>query len=103
MTISQKKMTDREVTVYAWIVARLLRTGFRKLSSGDPTPVLNAFAPGARWIASGEHSRALDSTDHTEIADWFHRFPANHPQNSLTDIVVSLPPWNTQGCSRGLD
>ena len=103
MTISQQKMTDREVTVYAWIVARLLRTGFRKLSSGDPAPVLNAFAPGARWIFPGKHSWALDSTDHTEIADWFHRFAAYHPQITVTDIVVKGPPWNTRVCSRGSD
>jgi len=103
MTNGQQRMTDREVTVYAWIVARLLRTGFRKLSSGDPAPVLNAFAPGARLIFPGEHSWALDSTDHTEIADWFHRFAAYSPQITVTDIVVKGPPWNTRVCSRGSD
>jgi ketosteroid isomerase-like protein len=89
--------------VYAWIVTLILRRGFRKLSSGDPAPVLNAFAPGARMIFPGEHSWALDSTDHGEIADWFHRFVAHRPQIVVTDIVVKGPPWNTRVCSRGSD
>lgn len=89
--------------MYAWVVARVLRNGFRKLSSGDPAPVLNAFAPGARWVFPGEHSWALDSTDHDEIAAWFHRFAAQKFQIVVTDIIVKGPPWNTRVCSRGSD
>jgi ketosteroid isomerase-like protein len=89
--------------VYAWVVARVLRNGFSKLSSGDPAPVLNAFAPGARWNFPGEHSWALDSTDHDEIAAWFHRFATHGFQIVVDDIVVKGPPWNTSVCSRGSD
>jgi ketosteroid isomerase-like protein len=89
--------------VYARVVASALRSGFRKLSSGDPAPVLKAFAPGNHFVFPGDHSWALDSDDHTEIADWFHRFAAYHPQIVVTDIVVKGPPWNTRVCTRGSD
>jgi ketosteroid isomerase-like protein len=89
--------------MYAWLVARVVRNGFRKLSSGDPAPVLNAFAPGAHWVFPGEHLWALDCTDQAEIAAWFQRFADRKFQIVLTDIIVKGPPWNTRVCSRGSD
>lgn len=89
--------------MYSWLVARLVRRGFDRLSAGDPSAVLAAFGDGARFVFPGTSSWAIDTTDRAQIEAWFGRFAALRPAFTVRDIVVKGPPWNTRVRTRGAD
>jgi ketosteroid isomerase-like protein len=89
--------------MFTWLVSRLIRRRFDKLSAGDARPVVRSFGDGARFTFPGEHSWALDTTDRTHIAAWFERFAAQRPQFVIEDVVAHGPPWNLRVYTRGRD
>jgi ketosteroid isomerase-like protein len=89
--------------MYSWLVSRLVRRGFDRLSAGDPSVILAAFGDGARFVFPGASSWAIDTTDRAEIEAWFGRFAALGPAFTVHDIVVKGPPWNTRVRTRGSD
>lgn len=89
--------------MYSWIVGRVVRRLFARLSAGDPEPVLRAFAPGARLVFPGDSSFATDTRDRAEIEAWFRRFVSFGPNFEVHDVVVSGPPWNMRAGVRFTD
>jgi ketosteroid isomerase-like protein len=89
--------------MYGWLVARLVRRTFERLSAGDPSAVLAIFGDGTRLVFPGRNSWAIDTTDRTEIEAWFRRLAALGLQFTVRDVMVKGPPWNTRVCTQGTD
>ncbi len=89
--------------MYTWLVSRLILRRFKMLSLGDTGPIMRSFGDGARFTFPGDHSWALDTTDRAQIATWFERFAAQHPQFVIEDVVANGPPWNMRIYTRGRD
>jgi ketosteroid isomerase-like protein len=89
--------------MYSWLVSKLVRRAFNRLSAGDPSVVLATFGKGARFVFPGSSSWAIDTTDRSEIEAWFKRFAALRPSFTIRDVMVKGPPWNTRVRTRGAD
>lgn len=89
--------------MYSWIVGRVIRRLFAKLSAGDVRPVLRAFTPDAHFVFPGDSSFATDTRDRGQIEAWFRRFVALEPRFEIHDVVVSGPPWNMRAAVRFTD
>src|SRR3974390_989657 len=89
--------------MYSWLVSRLIRRGFDRLSAGDPSVILAAFGDGARFVFPGASSWAIDTTDRAEIEAWVGRVGELRPAFTVRDVVVKGPPWNTRVRTRGSD
>jgi len=89
--------------MYGWLVERLVRRSFDRLSAGDPSVVLANFGDGTRLVFPGRNSWAIDSTDRAEIEAWFRRLAALGLQFTVRDVMVKGPPWNTRVCTQGTD
>ena len=71
--------------MYSWLVARLVRRTFERLSAGDPSAVLAVFGDGTRLVFPGRNSWAIDSTDRAEIEAWFRRLEHDVLRQFLED------------------
>jgi ketosteroid isomerase-like protein len=89
--------------MYGWLVARLVRRTFERLSAGDPSTVLAIFGDGTRLVFPGRNTWAIDTTDRAEIEAWFRRLAALGLQFTVRDVMVKGPPWNTRVCTQGTD
>jgi ketosteroid isomerase-like protein len=89
--------------MYGWLVSRLVRRTFDRLSAGDPSAALAKFGDGSRLVFPGRNSWAIDSTDRAEIEAWFRRLAALGLQFTVRDVMVTGPPWNTRVCTQGTD
>jgi ketosteroid isomerase-like protein len=89
--------------MYSWLVGRVVRRLFTRLSAGDAGPVLRAFTSDARFVFPGDSSFAADTRDHAEIEAWFRRFVALGPRFEIHDVVVSGPPWDMRAAVRFTD
>src|SRR3954454_465716 len=89
--------------MYSWIVGRVIRRLFARLSAGDASAVLGAFTPDAHFVFPGDSSFALDTRDHAEIEAWFRRFVALRPAFEIHDVLVAGPPWNMRAAVRFTD
>jgi hypothetical protein len=81
-----------------WLIRVLVQRGYRSLGSGDATPVVRLFRPGARFRFAGSHSWAIDTDDHGQIEAWFDRFAALRPELVVLDVVTNGMPWNMSAC-----
>jgi ketosteroid isomerase-like protein len=89
--------------MYSWIVGRVLRSVFRKMSAGDAHAAVRAFTRDARFVFPGRHSFAADLRGKPDIERWFERFVALGPRFEIHDVVVSGPPWNMRVATRFTD
>jgi ketosteroid isomerase-like protein len=89
--------------MYSWLVGRLVRRVFARLSAGDPQAALRLFAPGAHFVFHGDSAFGTDTSDRQEIEAWFHRFAALGPNFEIHDVIVSGPPWNMRAATRFTD
>jgi ketosteroid isomerase-like protein len=89
--------------VYAWLVERLIRRAFDRLSRGEPSAVLAIFGAGTRFSFPGSSSWGIDTTDQAAIEAWFRRFASLGVEFTIHDVVVKGPPWNTKVRTRGSD
>lgn len=83
--------------MYAQIVRRIIRDGFRQLSGGNPQPVLDKFAPDAHFVFLGTHAMGADLRTPDAIRQWFERVLRLFPGIEFEPVVVNVSgmPWNT--------
>jgi ketosteroid isomerase-like protein len=91
--------------MYAAIVERVIRNGFRQLNRGDIDAVLALFADDAVLQFPGEHALAADCRGKPEIARWFRNLRRLLPtlQFEIVDVTVRGWPWNTRVLTRFVD
>jgi ketosteroid isomerase-like protein len=91
--------------MYAAIVERIVRDGFRQLSNGRPTPVLRLFAEDAELRFPGVHALGGHWRGRAEIAGWFERLLRTLPgiRFDIHDVHVRGMPWNTRVLTRFTD
>jgi ketosteroid isomerase-like protein len=89
--------------MYGWLIRRLVRRSFDRLSAGDPTAVLAIFGDGTRLVFPGRNSWAIDSPAGAENEAWFRRLAALGLEFTVRDVMVKGPPWNTRICTQGTD
>lgn len=83
--------------MYARIVKRIVRDGFRQLSSGDPEPILAKFAPQTHFVFLGDHAMGADLRTGKAIRQWFERILRLFPGIEIEPVTMSVSgfPWNT--------
>lgn len=83
--------------MYAQIVKRIIRDGFRHLNGGNPQPILDKFAPDAHFVFLGAHAMGADLHTFSAIRRWFERILRLFPgiQIDPVEVNVSGMPWNT--------
>jgi ketosteroid isomerase-like protein len=84
--------------MYRAIVARQIRTAWRRLDARDYRSVLDQFAPTFEYRFVGDH--AMGGVRHTRVAmeAWFERIFRLFPEIrfELQDVLVGGPPWRTR-------
>jgi len=85
------------VTVYHFVVRRIIRGAFSGLNAGRATSVTRLFAPDASHHFIGEHALGGERSTPEAIGRWYARLLAVFPgiRFELGRILVSGWPWNT--------
>jgi ketosteroid isomerase-like protein len=91
--------------MYAMIVERIVRNGFRQLSSGHPAAVLKLFAEDAELRFPGQHALGGHWRGRVAITAWFERLLHTLPgiRFDIHDVHVRGMPWNTRVLTRFTD
>jgi ketosteroid isomerase-like protein len=91
--------------MYASIVERIVRKGFRQLSEGHAAPVVARFADDARLEFPGSQGLGASCRGRTEIAAWFACLLQTLPgiRFELHDVLVRGAPWATRVLTRFTD
>jgi ketosteroid isomerase-like protein len=83
--------------MYRFVVKRIVRRTFRRLSDGDFEPIVRKFGPRSRFLFAGDHALGGERRGPDQVRAWFelmHRlFPGIRiePQR----VVVNGWPWST--------
>jgi ketosteroid isomerase-like protein len=88
--------------LYAWIVRRRVRAGFRALSEARPEATLRQFAPGVLFCFAGEHALGGERRGITEVRAWFARLYEVFPgiMFEVGQVLVAGGPWDTRVATR---
>jgi ketosteroid isomerase-like protein len=88
--------------MYAWIVARLVRQGFDRLSAGEWRAVTAKMTDDVHFRFPGEHALAAEGHTRAEAEAWFRRAFEGSLRIELEvhDVLVRGWPWNTRVASR---
>jgi ketosteroid isomerase-like protein len=83
--------------VYKFIVKRIVRRTFRRLSEGDYEVVVRQFGPESRFMFSGDHALGGERCGQDAVREWFQRMQRLFPGIRIEplDVVVNGWPWNT--------
>jgi ketosteroid isomerase-like protein len=83
--------------MYKFIVKRIVRRTFERLSRGDYETVVRQFGPDSRFLFAGEHELGGERRGQAAVRDWFRRMTALFPGIRIEpqDVVVNGWPWNT--------
>jgi ketosteroid isomerase-like protein len=87
--------------MYAWMVGRLVRRTFSRMSQGEWSAALRLFADDCHFVFPGRHELAGEYRRKEDIAGWFARaWGLFEIQFEIHDVVVKGPPWRTRVCTR---
>ncbi len=89
--------------MYSWIVGRLMRVLYGKLSAGDTALLTKTLAPDVQFVFPGESSFAGDHRGRLEVERWLERFVGLRPRFEILDVAAAGPPWNMRVCARFTD
>jgi ketosteroid isomerase-like protein len=83
--------------VYKFIVKRIVRRMFARLSRGEYESVVRAFGPESRFFFSGEHALGGERRGREPVRRFFEDTMRFFPGIQIVpqDIVVNGWPWNT--------
>jgi ketosteroid isomerase-like protein len=83
--------------VYKFIVKRIVRRTFRRLSEGDYEVVVRQFGPESRFMFSGDHALGGERRGQNAVREWFREMQRLFPGIRIEplDVVVNGWPWNT--------
>ena len=80
--------------MYSWIIGRIVRFLYGKVSSGDLRLPLLGLAKDARFNFPGSSSFGGEYEGKAAIAAWMRRFASLRPHFVVDDVAVAGPPWN---------
>jgi ketosteroid isomerase-like protein len=80
--------------MYSWIVGRLVRFLYGKVTSGDLRLPLLGLAKDARLTFPGSSSFGGEQRGKQAIEAWMRRFASLHPEFVVGDVAAAGPPWN---------
>ncbi|MDX6698455.1 MAG: hypothetical protein QOE65_1852 [Solirubrobacteraceae bacterium] len=88
--------------MYRFIVSRILRRNFARLSRGDYDSVVRQFAEDSVLEMAGDHALGGERRGRAAVGDWFRETWATFPGLQLLprDVVVAGPPWRTRVATR---
>src|SRR3954453_10126840 len=89
--------------VYSWIVGRIVRFLYGKVSAGDLRLPLLGVANDARLVFPGKSSFGGEHRGKAEIEAWMRRFASLRPDFTVHDVAVAGPPWNMRVLMRFTD
>ena len=83
--------------MYKFIVKRIARRMFRRLSEGDYEPIVKQFRPQSRFMFAGEHPLGGERRGQEAVRQWFQEALRRFPGLQIVpyDVVVNGWPWNT--------
>jgi ketosteroid isomerase-like protein len=83
--------------VYRFIVKRIVRRTFRRLSEGDYEVVVRQFGPESRFMFSGDHALGGERRGQDAVREWFREMQRLFPGIRIEplDVVVNGWPWKT--------
>ncbi len=80
--------------MYSWIVGRVVRFLYGKVSSGDLRLPLLGLASDASLFFPGESSFGGEQRGKQGIESWMRRFASLRPEFTVHDVAVAGPPWS---------
>jgi ketosteroid isomerase-like protein len=83
--------------MYRFIVKRLVRRTFRRLSKGDSAAVVGRFTPTGLFVLSGSHALGGERHGPEAVRRWFRQAFQLFPGLQLEPqtVLVNGWPWNT--------
>jgi ketosteroid isomerase-like protein len=83
--------------VYKFIVKRIVRRTFQRLSEGDYESIVKQFRPRSRFVFAGKHALGGERRGQEEVRQWFQEALRRFPGLQIVpkEIVVNGWPWNT--------
>ena len=83
--------------MYKFIVKRIVRRTFRRLSEGDYEAVVRQFGSQSRFLFSGDHELGGERRGRDAVRKWFQHMLGLFPGIRIEprDVVVNGWPWNT--------
>lgn len=82
--------------MYAWLVGRVIRSLYRKLSAGRVDAVVKLASPQVELVVPGATSWSGTFRGRDGYETWLRGFVALQPQLTVRDVVVSGGPWSTR-------
>ena len=89
--------------MYAWLIGRMIRTGYAQAVAGEPKMLMSLAAEDVEFVFPGHNSFAGKRRGKTDLAAWMVRFASLRPDFRIHDVVVSGPPWNMRLAVRFTD
>jgi ketosteroid isomerase-like protein len=87
--------------MYSWVVGRIIRRQFGRLSAGDWRTPVKMFAPDAVLRFPGDHALAGEFRGREAIHEWFDRAWTLFDMDfTVDDVAVAGPPWNLRIATR---
>lgn len=80
--------------MYSWIVGRIVRSLYEKVSTGELRLALLGIANDACFHFPGSSSFGGEQRGKPAIERWMRRFASLQPQFTVEDVAVAGPPWN---------
>jgi ketosteroid isomerase-like protein len=83
--------------MYRFIVKRIVRRAFARLSEGDCEAVVKQFGPRSRFLFAGDHALGGERRGQDAVRRWFQQMLGLFPGIRIEpqDVVVNGWPWNT--------
>ena len=89
--------------MYAWLVGRMIRTGYAQAVAGQPKMLMALAADDIEFAFPGHNSFAGALKGKADLVAWLARFASMQPEFRIHDVVVSGPPWNMRVAVRFSD
>ena len=99
MTVTSR----RRWIVYAWLIGRMIRTGYAQAVTGQLKMLMALAADDVEFVFPGRNSFAGKLRGKSELTTWMSRFASLRPDFRIHDVVVSGPPWNMRVAVRFSD
>ena len=83
--------------MYKFIVRRIVRRAFAKLSAGDYEPIVGQFGPQSRFVFAGDHVLGGERFGQEAIRAWFQEMLRRFPGIRIEpqEVLVNGWQWNT--------
>ena len=82
--------------MYSWLIERVVRLMYTKVSAGDLRLPLLGLAKDARLVFPGKNSFSGEHRGKLAIEAWMRRFASLRPEFHVHDAAAAGPPWNVR-------